>query len=168
MWMWNFASFLSENGFKHCSIQPHYALEHCSTRTCYTREHIAPETMYRNLCSDWGTSFNQGFNNRGSRQGSLCAGTNNSGRQTQLIWKWLLCVSPGFAGLVDNLRPGYSAKRTMLKLLLSKEFSPNRLAKATNLLHRILKVLEQCPGGRMTRRWANKRRPVVRAVWKVW
>ena len=55
----------------------------------------------------------------------------------------------------------------MLKLLLSKEFSPNRLAKAMNLLHRILKALELCPGGKITRRWAIKRRPVVKAVWKV-
>ena len=85
---------------------------------------------------------------------------------------WLLFDSSGLARIVDTqLRYNgvrYSAKRTMSKLLYNTVFSPNRLVKAVDLLHRIMRTIQLGLKDRLTRRAANKRRPLLRAVWKVW
>ena len=49
----------------------------------------------------------------------------------------------------------------------AKHFSPNRVAKAVDLLRRIIKMLELSMLRRMTRRQTTQRRHMLRAVWKV-
>lgn len=95
----------------------------------------------------------------------------------QLIQKCLLNGFSGVAKILDGPgkpgslpalnKPGYSAQRTLSKLLDARHFSPNRVAKAEDLLRRIIKMLDLSMLRRMTRRQTSQRRHMLRAVWKV-
>lgn len=73
----------------------------------------------------------------------------------------------GAQNLSAPVKLGYSAQRTLSKLMDAKHFSPNRVAKAVDLLRRIIKMLELSMLRRMTRRQTTQRRHMLRAVWKV-
>ena len=72
------------------------------------------------------------------------------------------------ATTMDKDRKGYSASRTLTKLLDSRYISPNRIVQAVNLLHRVINIVDlRTEKYNMTRCRAKKRRMLLNAVWKV-